>query len=301
MEHFDASLSTYFKALLGPRDTRVKGWFLLDNYIPTLVCSIIYLLIVWLGPKYMKNRQPFSCRGILVVYNLGLTLLSLYMFCEIIRVLWWYYFSKLIEFMDTFFFILRKNNHQITVLHVYHHASMLNIWWFVMNWVPCGHSSVCADNHPDQLWGHMAMHIPSRLVVFPDRIHDFPDHPLHKFLHSDLQQEGGLPKERPPQGPPERVRDCCEWTHQQLFRPGEQCEATEATEGLKWRSRGPAGHVTRLKQSPLCFPPVCERMCTFQERCLNICSLTESHRCAVGNWLPGSRLGLISVLLPVLT
>lgn len=41
--------------------------------------------------------------------------------------------------MDTFFFILRKNNHQITVLHVYHHATMLNIWWFVMNWVPCGH------------------------------------------------------------------------------------------------------------------------------------------------------------------
>ncbi|PIO04184.1 hypothetical protein AB205_0032870, partial [Aquarana catesbeiana] len=58
---------------------------------------------------------------------------------KIIRVLWWYYFSKLIEFMDTFFFILRKNNHQITVLHVYHHASMLSIWWFVMNWVPCGH------------------------------------------------------------------------------------------------------------------------------------------------------------------
>ncbi|KAF7643141.1 hypothetical protein LDENG_00244530 [Lucifuga dentata] len=54
--------------------------------------------------------------------------------------LWWYYFSKLIEFMDTFFFILRKNNHQITFLHIYHHASMLNIWWFVMNWIPCGHS-----------------------------------------------------------------------------------------------------------------------------------------------------------------
>lgn len=64
-------------------DTRVKGWFLLDNYIPTFICSVIYLLIVWLGPKYMKNRQPFSCRRILVVYNLGLTLLSLYMFCEV--------------------------------------------------------------------------------------------------------------------------------------------------------------------------------------------------------------------------
>lgn len=64
-------------------DTRVEGWFLLDNYVPTLVCSILYLLIVWLGPKYMKTRQPFSCRRILVVYNLGLTLLSLYMFCEV--------------------------------------------------------------------------------------------------------------------------------------------------------------------------------------------------------------------------
>ncbi|MGH0148835.1 UNVERIFIED_CONTAM: hypothetical protein FKN15_013795 [Acipenser sinensis] len=114
----------------------------------------------------MKNKEPFSCRRVLVVYNIGLTLLSFYMFYElvtgaweggynffcqdthsggeadmkIVRVLWWYYFSKLIEFMDTFFFILRKNNHQITFLHVYHHATMPNIWWFVMNWVPCGHS-----------------------------------------------------------------------------------------------------------------------------------------------------------------
>lgn len=151
---------------MGPRDSRVRGWLLLDNYPPTFALTVFYLLIVWMGPKYMKNRQPFSCRGLLVVYNLGLTFLSLYMFYElvsavwqggynffcqdthsagetdhkIIRVLWWYYFSKLIEFMDTFFFILRKNNHQITFLHIYHHASMFNIWWFVMNWVPCGHS-----------------------------------------------------------------------------------------------------------------------------------------------------------------
>ncbi|XP_070274510.1 very long chain fatty acid elongase 5 isoform X2 [Myotis yumanensis] len=269
MEHFDASLSTYFKALLGPRDTRVKGWFLLDNYIPTFICSTIYLLIVWLGPKYMKNRQPLTCRRILVVYNLGLTLLSLYMFCElvtgvwegnynffcqgtrsageadmkIIRVLWWYYFSKLIEFMDTFFFILRKNNHQITVLHVYHHASMLNIWWFVMNWVPCGHYSVCADNHTDHLWGHLAMFVPSWLVIFPNRIHDFPDYSLHKLLHSDLQQAGILPAERAPEGPPEWVPGRRQRTHQQLFIPGKQCEAEEATEGLRSKSCKPPNQV----------------------------------------------------------
>ncbi|XP_030627590.1 very long chain fatty acid elongase 5 [Chanos chanos] len=166
METFNQHLNAYIDSWMGPRDPRVRGWLMLDNYPPTFLFTVLYLLIVWKGPKYMKDRQPFSLRGVLVVYNLGLTLLSLYMFCELVssvwyggynffcqdtrsageydnkimNVLWWYYFSKLIEFLDTFFFILRKNNHQITFLHVYHHASMLNIWWFVMNWVPCGHS-----------------------------------------------------------------------------------------------------------------------------------------------------------------
>nr|BBL33560.1 elongation of very long chain fatty acids protein 5 [Gymnachirus melas] len=166
METFNHKLNTHIDSWLGPRDQRVRGWLLLDNYSPTFALTVMYLLIVWLGPKCMKHRQPYSCRGLMVVYNLGLTLLSLYMFYElvgavwhgdynfycqntysapevdqkIINVLWWYYFSKLIEFMDTFFFILRKNNHQLTFLHIYHHASMLNIWWFVMNWIPCGHS-----------------------------------------------------------------------------------------------------------------------------------------------------------------
>lgn len=36
----------------------------------------------------MKNRQPFSCRGILVVYNLECTLLSLSMFCELVTGVW---------------------------------------------------------------------------------------------------------------------------------------------------------------------------------------------------------------------
>lgn len=64
-------------------DPRVKGWLLLENYTPTFIFSVLYLLIVWLGPKYMRNKQPFLCRGILVIYNLGLTLLSLYMFYEV--------------------------------------------------------------------------------------------------------------------------------------------------------------------------------------------------------------------------
>ncbi|KAM9726228.1 very long chain fatty acid elongase 5 isoform 1-T2 [Menidia menidia] len=166
METFNNNLNRFFESWMGPRDKRVEKMVLLENYPPTFALTVMYLLIVWIGPKYMKNRQPYSCRGLMVLYNLGLTLLSFYMFYElvnivwhsnynficqntysepevdikVINVLWWYYFSKLIEFMDTFFFILRKNSYQITFLHVYHHASMLNIWWFVMNWIPCGHT-----------------------------------------------------------------------------------------------------------------------------------------------------------------
>ncbi|KAM9847400.1 very long chain fatty acid elongase 5 [Aulostomus maculatus] len=166
MEVFNRRFNAYLESWMGPRDHRVRGWLLLDNYCWTLALTVTYLVIVLAGPRYMRSRQAYSCRGLLVLYNLALTLLSFYMFyqlvtavwfggynfyCQgthssqeaddkIIQALWWYYFSKLIEFMDTVFFILRKNNHQITFLHIYHHASMPNIWWFVMNWVPCGHT-----------------------------------------------------------------------------------------------------------------------------------------------------------------
>lgn len=104
-------------------------------------------------------------------------------------------------------------------------------------------ASVRADNHPDQLWGRLAVCIPSWLVIFPDWIHDFSDCSLHKFLRSDLQQERGVPKERVPEGPPEWVHGCRERTRWQLFLPGKQCETTQAAEGLKSKSRRPPSHV----------------------------------------------------------
>ncbi|EPY73362.1 hypothetical protein CB1_012719005 [Camelus ferus] len=84
-----------------------------------------------------------------------------------IGVLWWGGFSKLPEFMDTFFSILRKNPHQIAGLHIYQHAT-------------------------------------SSASGVRDRMHDFSDCPLHKLLRSDLQEEGGLTEESAA-GPPERL------------------------------------------------------------------------------------------------
>ncbi|XP_030625074.1 very long chain fatty acid elongase 2 isoform X1 [Chanos chanos] len=169
MEHyhtFDKRLNSFVDHLFGERDPRVRGWLLLDSYTPTLLLTLLYLLVIYLGTQFMKNRPAYSLKSILLLYNFSITMLSLYMLVELIsstlsagyrlqcqglfergeadvrvaRVLWWYYFSKLIEFLDTIFFVLRKKNNQITFLHVYHHASMFNIWWCVLNWIPCGQS-----------------------------------------------------------------------------------------------------------------------------------------------------------------
>ncbi|XP_062986434.1 very long chain fatty acid elongase 2 [Elgaria multicarinata webbii] len=166
LKAFDREVNEFVDYMFGARDSRVRGWLMLDSYLPTFFLTVVYLLFIRLGTTFMKTRPALSLRGLLIVYNLGVTMLSFYMLIELIlatweggynlqcqnltsageadirvaKVLWWYYFSKVIEFADTAFFVLRKKNSQITFLHVYHHATMFNIWWCVMNWIPCGQS-----------------------------------------------------------------------------------------------------------------------------------------------------------------
>lgn len=54
--------------------------------------------------------------------------------------LWFYYISKLIEMLDSIFFILRGKLNQLTFLHVYHHASMFCLWWIGVKYVAGGSS-----------------------------------------------------------------------------------------------------------------------------------------------------------------
>jgi GNS1/SUR4 family len=65
---------------------------------------------------------------------------------QIRRALWWFYFSKLLEFTDTFCFIVRKKDNQLTFLHVYHHSTMPTLWWIGVKWVPSGSSRNLKDH-----------------------------------------------------------------------------------------------------------------------------------------------------------
>lgn len=52
--------------------------------------------------------------------------------------IWLFYFSKIMEFVDTMIMVVKKNNRQISFLHVYHHCSIFTIWWLVTFVAPNG-------------------------------------------------------------------------------------------------------------------------------------------------------------------
>ncbi|KAE8747491.1 hypothetical protein FOCC_FOCC005822, partial [Frankliniella occidentalis] len=111
---------------------------MVDSPVPTLGYTVLYLVMVLVGPRLMRDRQPFNLKKCMIAHNLMMTALNGYIAVEIANAVWWYYFSKLLEFGDTLFFILRKKDKQLTFLHVYHHSTMFSFWWIGIKWVPSG-------------------------------------------------------------------------------------------------------------------------------------------------------------------
>eukprot|EP01118_Nematostelium_gracile_P012230 TRINITY_DN4437_c0_g1_i1.p1 TRINITY_DN4437_c0_g1~~TRINITY_DN4437_c0_g1_i1.p1 ORF type:complete len:254 (-),score=54.28 TRINITY_DN4437_c0_g1_i1:96-857(-) len=150
---FDFSKSTLVK------DERTEHMLLMDPR-QMIAVGFLYLFSVWVGPRLMQNRREFDLKGVRIVHNAALTLLSLYMTIEMLRqafktsiygpivrgeaglgmaqVIHLYYLSKVLEFGDTWIMILRKKFDQISFLHVYHHASVLVMWWFNTLYYPGG-------------------------------------------------------------------------------------------------------------------------------------------------------------------
>jgi len=137
--------------------------FPIMNPFHAILITIVYLMIIGFGQVIMKNRKRFEVYYFSLLHNGMMVLLSSYMTYEIIyqaiaanysfvgngvdstingmpmaRVLWLFYFSKPIEFIDTIIMVLKKNNRQISFLHVYHHVATFLIWWGVIFYAPGG-------------------------------------------------------------------------------------------------------------------------------------------------------------------
>ncbi|XP_053687079.1 elongation of very long chain fatty acids protein 7 [Sabethes cyaneus] len=150
-------------------DPRAKHLPFMDNPLPTLGLIICYLLwVLLLGPMYMRDRKPMDLRRFIIYYNLFQVLLSGYMFYEHLMAGWLqgysltcqtvdyndgplsrrmfnlcyvYYLSKLTEFADTIFFVLRKKQSQITDLHVYHHSLTPMEAWILTKFIAGGNAT----------------------------------------------------------------------------------------------------------------------------------------------------------------
>jgi len=137
--------------------------FPLMNPFHVVLIILGYLLVVFVGKAIMNNRQKMELKLFSMLHNAFLICLSSYMCFECInqavtnkftlwgngidssekgiplaRVLWLFYASKVVEFIDTFIMVLKKNDRQISFLHVYHHVSIFSIWWVVIFYGPGG-------------------------------------------------------------------------------------------------------------------------------------------------------------------
>ena len=145
----------------------------MSSPLPTVLVCLLYIYFVraW-GPRFMLNRPPFELRQVLVVYNLFQIGFNGWLFYEIGRFGWFsgnysllcqpvdysynepalrilragylFYISKFIDLLDTVFFVLRKKNSQITMLHVIHHGILPITLWPGIRYVCGGHASFFA-------------------------------------------------------------------------------------------------------------------------------------------------------------
>ncbi|XP_014090436.1 very long chain fatty acid elongase AAEL008004 [Bactrocera oleae] len=148
-------------------DARTNDWFLIKSPVPifSIVALYLYFVLSW-GPRYMRDRKPFKLENTLIVYNFIQVLVSAWMVyegcvawrnynwrCQPVdrsfspqavreaRGVYVYYLAKISELLDTVFFVLRKNERQVTFLHVYHHSVMPLISWGTTKYYPGGHGT----------------------------------------------------------------------------------------------------------------------------------------------------------------
>ena len=63
-------------------DPRVADWFLVKSPLPVIAIFSTYLCLIFMGPKWMRNRAPLQLKPLLFVYNAFQVGLSAYMFYE---------------------------------------------------------------------------------------------------------------------------------------------------------------------------------------------------------------------------
>lgn len=159
----------YLAGLEKYADPRVKNWFLMDSPVPIFLLVVVYNVgVLNIGPKFMAKRRAFKLNAAIKLYNLVQILLNAFFVYESCRLLWFsgdpfrftcievdyantpagiakaravwlFLLSRILDLVDTVFFVLRKKESQVTFLHVYHHTAVVFFSWLGVKFVPGGH------------------------------------------------------------------------------------------------------------------------------------------------------------------
>nr|BAJ95444.1 predicted protein [Hordeum vulgare subsp. vulgare] len=90
MEFYKNYSKQWNEILIKYGDPRTTHWAMMEGFAPTILICISYVILVKkIGPYLMESRKPFQLRGILIVYNSAMVVLSTYLFYEFLASGWW--------------------------------------------------------------------------------------------------------------------------------------------------------------------------------------------------------------------
>ncbi|XP_014473601.1 PREDICTED: elongation of very long chain fatty acids protein AAEL008004-like [Dinoponera quadriceps] len=150
-------LEQFINYFLGDPDPKLREWPMMSSGYPLIIITLGYLYFIYIaGPRYMKDRPPYKLRTFILVYNIFQILANAWIVKEHIRggwfteygfilawkpdidspnaqvltnAFWWLILLKFFDYVETCTYVLRKKQKQISILHVYHHISVVIILW----------------------------------------------------------------------------------------------------------------------------------------------------------------------------
>lgn len=145
-------------------DQRDRSLFMLSNGLVNILSLVgAYLFtVLYLGPRLMENRKPLEVKAYIRLYNFSMILMNMYLIkralalvdngrsffnCkgvemdfsrvyEIAQLTELFLLSRLADFLDTIWFVLRKKQSHVSFLHVFHHSYVPTVAYIATRWVP---------------------------------------------------------------------------------------------------------------------------------------------------------------------